>query len=139
MRRFMQVVLSINMALAAFIGFTGYVLHVGPEGGIGGLEPILAHALAAIYLGFIATLFVALRRFHHDPAWLLVPAMIQFPLWVDALYELAAGGNDVPPAIIRAVLVACYVAGYLVLRGTAREQVATAAQEGGRSSVGALR
>ncbi len=139
MRRFMQLVLSINMALAAFIGFMGYVLHVGPEGGIGGREPILAHALAAIYLGFIATLFLALRRFRRDPTWLLVPAMIQFPLWVDALYELAAGGNDIPPAIIRVVLVASYVAGYVVLRRTAQEQGATAALKGERSSAGALR
>src|SRR5713226_7814246 len=83
MRRFMQVVLSINMALAAFIGFTGYVLHVGPEGGTGGAEPILGHALAAVYLGFVATLFLALRRFEREPAWLLIPVFFQFPLWID--------------------------------------------------------
>ena len=40
-------------------------------------------------------------------------------LWLDAVYELAAGtgpvSENLPPTIIRAILVACYVAGYLVL------------------------
>jgi len=124
----MQVVLSINMALAAFIGFTGYVLHVGPEGGTGGAEPILGHALAAVYLGFVATLFLALRRFEREPAWLLIPVFFQFPLWIDALYELSAGTGHVPPAIIRPILVACYVAGYVALRRSAPGQGATMAE-----------
>jgi hypothetical protein len=129
MRRFMRVVLSINMALAVFIGFTGYVLHVGPEGRTGGAEPILGHALAAVYLGFVATLFLALRHFEREPAWLLIPVFFQFPLWIDALYELSAGTGHVPPAIIRPVLVACYVAGYVVLRRSAPDRGARATED----------
>ena len=62
MKRFMQVVLVVNVALAAVSGFAGYLLHVSsiqPEGVEGGAEPILGHALAAIYLGFMVTLVAA--------------------------------------------------------------------------------
>jgi hypothetical protein len=71
MKRFMQVVLVVNMALAAVSGFAGYLLHVSsvqPEGVVATAEPILGHALAAIYLGFIVTLVVALFRFQRDPS-----------------------------------------------------------------------
>lgn len=32
MKRFIQIVLWINIAIDAVVGFTGYVLHVGPAG-----------------------------------------------------------------------------------------------------------
>jgi hypothetical protein len=135
MKRLMQVILGINIALAAFIGFTGYVLHVGPEGGIGGSEPILAHALAAVYLGFVITLGMALWRFEREPVWLLVPVFFQLPLWIDALYELSAGGTDVPPAIIRPIFCALYVAGYATLRRRTRDSFAQTAAAAGNAGV----
>src|SRR5712692_4944230 len=127
MKRFMQVILNMNIALATFIGFTGYVLHVGPEGGIGGAEPVLAHALAAVYLGFVIILGVALQRFEREPVWLLIPVFFQLPLWIDALYELSAGGTDVPPAIIRPIFCALYVAGYVTLTRRTQERLARTA------------
>lgn len=130
MTRFMQVVLLINIALAAFFAFTGYILHVGPEGGIGAAEPILARAQAAVVLGFVLTLAVGLPRFQRDPIWLLVPVFFLLPLLLDALYELSAGTGDIPPAIIRAILIACYVAGYVALRRTSREDGASEAPAG---------
>ncbi len=140
MKRFMQVVIVVNMALAAVSGFVGYLLHVSsvqPEGVIAGAEPILGHALAAIYLGFIATLVVALLRFQRDPIWLLIPAFFVFPLWIDALYELSVvGTSGIGPAVVRPILVACYITGYLVLRRRTRHQ-ATTANATGRSGAAA--
>jgi hypothetical protein len=125
MTRFMQVVLVVNMALAAVSGFAGYLLHVSsvqPEGVVAGAEPILGHALAAIYLGFIVMLVVALLRFERDPIWLLVPAFFVLPLWIDALYELSVlGTGGIGPAVVRPILVACYITGYVVLSRRAKD------------------
>jgi hypothetical protein len=138
MTRFMQVVLFINIALAALLdGIGGHILHVGPDGRIGALEPIVSRQYAAVSLAFaVVLLFIVLRRFQSDPAWLLVPAAFLSALWLDAVYELAAGtgpspiSDYLPPIIIRTFLVACYVAGYVTLRRAARERGFSAAQEG---------
>jgi hypothetical protein len=141
MKRFMQLVLVVNVALAAVSGFAGYLLHVSsiqPEGVEAGAEPILGHALAAIYLGFMVTLVVALLRFQRDPIWLLVPAFFVFPLWIDALYELSVvGTSGIGPAVVRPILVACYIVGYLVLRRRTRDHPATTATATGRSGAAA--
>jgi hypothetical protein len=121
MRRFMQVVLGINIALAALVdGIGGKLLHVGPDGRVAAAEPIVSRQYAALSIAFaVVLLFIVLRRFQSDPVWLLVPAAFASALWLDAVYELAAGtgpvSENLPPTIIRAILVACYVAGYLVL------------------------
>lgn len=119
MRRFMQVVLWFNIALSSVIGFTGYVLNVGPAG-ISPAEPIHQHELAAIYLGYVVLCFLVLRQFDHDPVWLLAPAVFLIPLWIDAIYELSAGTGPIPPVILRPLLTACYLAGYVALRRSAQ-------------------
>ena len=135
MRRFMQVVLGINIALAALLdGIGGKLLHVGPDGRVSAAEPIVSRQYAALAIAFaVVLLFIVLRRFQSDPVWLLVPAAFVSALWLDAVYELAAGTGPVsanlPPTIIRAILVACYVAGYLVLT----RRAAGAAQASGSS------
>jgi hypothetical protein len=119
MRRFMQVALWFNIALSSVIGFTGYVLNVGPAG-ISPAEPIHQHELAAIYLGYVVLCFLVLRQFDRDPVWLLAPVVFLVPLWIDSIYELSAGTGPVPPVILRPLLTACYVAGYVVLRRSAQ-------------------
>jgi hypothetical protein len=119
MRRFIQVVLWFNIALSSVIGFTGYVLNVGPAG-ISPAEPIHQHELAAIYLGYVVLCFLVLRQFDRNPVWLLAPVVFLVPLWIDAIYELSAGTGPVPPVILRPLLTACYVAGYLALRRSAQ-------------------
>jgi hypothetical protein len=115
----MQVVLWFNIALSSVIGFTGYVLNVGPAG-ITPAEPIHQHELAAIYLGYVVLSLLVLRQFDRDPTWLLAPAVFLVPLWIDAIYELSAGTGPVPPVILRPLLTACYVAGYVALRRSAQ-------------------
>jgi len=127
MTTFMRVVLGINIALVALIDLSGYIFHVGPTGPAGAAEPIVSRQYAAVALGYaVVLLFVVMRRFQREPIWLLVPAMFLIPLWVDALYELFAGTGQIsdylPPAIIRPLLVASYVAGYLTLRRTTRDE-----------------
>lgn len=126
MRRFMQVVLGINLVLVAFVDLIGYTFHFGPVGRVAALEPILSRQYAAVALGYAVVILVfVLPRFQRDPAWLLVPAIFLSALWIDAVYELAAGtglvSENLPPTIIRALLVASYVTGYLVLSRRAQE------------------
>jgi hypothetical protein len=132
MKRFMQIVLGINVALVAVIDLLGYTFHVGPVGRVAAAEPIVSRQYAAVALGYAVILvFVVWQRFAHDPAWLLVPAITLSALWLDAVYELAAGGLPVsealPPTIIRLVLVGCFVSGYVVLRRRGRDHAATTA------------
>jgi len=127
MTRFMRVVLGINIALVALIDLLGYVFHVGPAGPAAAAEPVVSRQYAAVALGYaVVLLFVVMRRFQREPIWLLVPAMFLIPLWVDALYELFAGTGQtsdyLPPVIVRALLVASYVAGYITLRRTTRHE-----------------
>ncbi len=129
MKRFMQVVLWFNIALSSVIGFTGYVLNVGPAG-ITPAEPIHQHELAAIYLGYVVLLFFVLRQFDRDPTWLLAPVVFLVPLWIDSIYELMAGTGPVPPVILRPLLTACYVAGYVTLRRRTSERIAKSANAG---------
>ena len=135
MRRFMQVVLIINIALAALLdGIGGKLLHVGPVGRVAAAEPIVSRESAAVAIAFaVVLLFFVWPRFQRDPVWLLGPAAFVSALWLDAVYELATGTGPVsanlPPTIIRAILVACYVAGYLVLT----RRAAGAAQASGSS------
>lgn len=125
MTTFMRVVLGINIALVALIDLGGYIFHVGPTGPAGAAEPIVSRQYAAVALGYaVVLLFIVMPRFQREPIWLLVPAISLIPLWIDALYELLAGTGQIsdylPPTIIRAVLVASYVAGYLTLRRMTR-------------------
>jgi len=117
----MQVALWFNIALSSFIGFTGYVLNVGPAG-ISPAEPIHQHELAAIYLGYVVLCFVVLRQFERDPVWLLAPVVFLLPLWADAIYELSAGTGPVPPVVLRPLFSACYVAGYVALSRTRQHE-----------------
>jgi len=136
MRRFIQVVLAINIAIVAFVDLIGYVFHVGPVGRVAAAEPILARQYAAVALGYAVVILVfVLPRFQRDPAWLLVPAIFLAALWVDAVYELSAGtglvSEDLPPTILRALFVACYVTGYLVLSRTTLEKRTQVGAAGG--------
>src|ERR1700682_677667 len=106
MRRFMQVVLIINVALAALLdGIAVKLLHVGPDGRVSAAEPIVSRQYAALAIAFaVVLLFIVLRRFQSDPVWLLVPAAFVSALWLDAVYELATGTGPVsgkpPPRTI---------------------------------------
>ncbi len=136
MRRFIQVVLAINIAIVAFVDLIGYVFHVGPVGRVAAAEPILARQYAAVALGYAVVILVfVLPRFQRDPAWLLVPAIFLAALWVDAVYELSAGtglvSENLPPTILRALFVACYVTGYLVLSRTTLEKRTQVGAAGG--------
>ena len=134
MRRFMQVVLGINIALVGVVDLIGYIFHLGPVARVAAAEPILARQYAAVALAYaVVLLFFVWPRFQRDPVWLLFPATFLIALWLDAVYELAAGtglvSENLPPTIVRAILVACYVAGYLVLT----RRAAGAAQASGSS------
>lgn len=136
MTRFMQVVLGINIALAVVVDVIGITFHVGPNARIAAAEPIAARWYAAVALGYsVVLLFVVWRRFERDPAWLLVPAIFLFALWLDAVYELAARtgplSENIPPAIIRLILVACYVVGYVTLRRRTSQPLAKTANATG--------
>ncbi len=136
LKRFMQVIIGINVALLALIELSGYTFHVGPIGRLAAAEPIVSRQYAAFLLGYAVILgFVVWRRFARYPAWLLVPATLLAALWLDAFYELAAGtgpmSEDVPPTIIRLVFVACYLGGYVVLRRRSGHHQATAASATG--------
>ena len=127
MTTFMRIVLGINIALVALIDLGGYVFHVGPTGPAGAAEPIVSRQYAAVALGYaVVLLFIVMPRFQREPIWLLVPAMFLIPLWIDALYELFAGTGQIsdylPPAIVRPLLVAAYVAGYVTLRRATRDE-----------------
>jgi MFS superfamily sulfate permease-like transporter len=132
MKRFMQVVLGINIAIAAAFDVIGIPFHVGPNARLAAAEPIATRWYAAVALGYvIVLLFLVWRRFEREPDWLLVPAIFLFALWLDAVYELTAGtgpvSENLPPAIIRVILVACYVIGYVTLRRRTAERLAKTA------------
>ncbi len=133
MKRFVQVVLAVNIAIVAVVDEIGGLLfHFGPTARIFAAEPIMARQYAAVALGYAIVLAVLVwPRFQREPGWLIVPATLLAALWLDAVYELAAGtgpvSEDLPPAIIRLLFVACYVTGYLVLRQRTRDQLATTA------------
>jgi len=138
MRRFVQVTLAINLVLVALIDLVGYVAHVGPVARVAATEPILARQYAAAAFGYGVLLLVFVwPRFRREPAWLLVPAVFLIALWLDAVYELAAGtgpvGDNLPSTIVRAVLAAIYVAGYLALRRAIQDQPAIPGQPLGAS------
>jgi len=142
MKRFMQVILGINVALVAVVDLLGYTFHVGPVGRVAAAEPIVSRQYAAVALGYAVILvFVVWQRFARDPAWLLVPAIILSALWLDAVYELAAGALPVsealPPTIIRLVLVACFVSGYVLLRRRGQDLVPTTANATGSTGAAA--
>ncbi len=144
MRRFMQVVLAVNVAIVAFIDLIGYVLQVGPVARVAAAEPILARQYAAVALGYAVVLVVfVLRRFQRDPVWLLVPAIFLGALWFDALFELSAGtglvSENLPPTILRPLFVACYVTGYVTLRRAARDKGVVAAASGRTTGPAAAR
>jgi hypothetical protein len=132
MKRFMQVILGINIAIVAAFDVIGIPFHVGPNARLAAAEPIAMRLYAAVALGYaVVLLFVVWRRFERDPVWLLVPAILLFALWLDAVYELTAGtgpvSENLPPAIIRVILVACYVTGYVTLRRRTAERLAKTA------------
>jgi MFS superfamily sulfate permease-like transporter len=131
----MQVILGINVALVAVIDLIGYTFHVGPVGRVAAAEPIVSRQYAAVALGYaVVLLFMVWPRFQREPGWLLVPATFLAALWLDAVYELAAGtgpvSEDLPPTIIRLILVACYIAGYITLRRRTPEGLAKTANAG---------
>lgn len=135
MKRFMQVVLGINIAIVAAFDVIGIPFHVGPNAGLAAAEPIAMRLYAAVALGYaVVLLFIVWRRFERDPVWLLVPAIFLAALWLDAVYELTAGtgpvSENLPPAIIRLILVACYVTGYVTLRRRTQERLAKAGNAG---------
>ena len=135
MRRFMQVVLGVNIAIVVVFDEIGTIFHVGPNARLIGAEPIASREYAAVALGYAVILaFLVWPRFLREPVWLLVPATLLAALWLDAVYELSAGtglvSENLPPTIIRAILVACYVAGYVTLRRAARDQGVIATQGG---------
>ena len=138
MRRFVQFVLGINIAIVALVEEIGTIFHVGPNARLIAAEPIFSRQYAAIALGYAIILaFLIWPRFQREPVWLLVPATILTALWLDAIYELSAGtalvSENLPPTIIRPILVACYVAGYVTLRRATRDQGVIAA-EGGQTT-----
>jgi len=142
MKRFMQVVLGVNVAIAAAFDVIGIPFHVGPNGRLAAAEPIATRWYAAVALGYVVVLlFVVWRRFERDPDWLLVPAIFLSALWLDAVYELTAGtgpvSENLPPAIIRLIFVACYVIGYVALRRRASERLAKTANATGNAGTAA--
>jgi len=138
MRRFIQVVLGINLAIVALVDVIGLALHIGPDGRLAAAEPIATREFAAVALGYaVVILAFVLPRFRRDPAWLLVPAIFLAALWLQAVYELAAGtrlvSESLPPTVLRALFVICYVSGYFVL--SRRLQDRSAVVPGQRSAV----
>lgn len=127
MKRFMQVVLGINIAIVAVVDVIGTIFHVGPNARLIVAEPIFARQYAAATLGYAVILaFLIWPRFQREPVWLLVPIATLAALWLDAVYELSAGtaliSENLPPTIIRALLVACYVTGYVALNRARRDE-----------------
>jgi hypothetical protein len=142
MKRFVQVVLAVNVAIVAVVDGIGLVFHFGPNARIFAAEPIMSRQYAAVALGYAIILAsLVWPRFQREPGWLLVPATFLAALWLDAVYELAAGtgpaSENLPPAIIRILFVACYVSGYVVLRRRTRNHVAATANATGRSGAAA--
>jgi len=132
MKRFMQVVLAVDIAIAAAFDVIGIPFHIGPNARLAAAEPIATRWYAAVALGYVVVLlFVVWRRFERDPVWLLVPAIFLFALWLDAVYELTAGtgpvSENLPPTIIRLILVACYVTGYVTLHRRTSQRLAKTA------------
>lgn len=76
---------------------------------------------------------LVLRRFRPEPVWLLVPVLFLLPLWIDALYELSVGTGDAPPAIIRPIFAACYIAGYVTMPRATRDLGTTEARQRNRA------
>jgi hypothetical protein len=127
MKRFIQVVLGINIAIVAVVDEIGTIFKVGPNARLIAAQPNFARAYAAVALGYAVILaFIIWPRFQREPVWLLVPATILTALWLDAVYELSAGtalvSENLPPTILRALFVACYVTGYFVLSRRTQEQ-----------------
>jgi hypothetical protein len=126
MKRFMQVILGINIAILVVVDEIGPLFQIGPNARIAAAEPIMFRQYAAVALAYaIVLLFFVWPRFVREPVWLLFPAIVLIALWFDAVYELAASSDPVsenlPPAVIRAILVACYLFGYFRLRSRARD------------------
>jgi hypothetical protein len=137
MRRFIQVVVAVNIAIVAFVDEVGTIFHVGPNARLIAAEPIFARQYAAAALGYAVVLaFLVWPRFQREPAWLLLPTITLAALWLDAVYELAAGtalvSENLPPMIIRALFVASYASGYFVLRRRALVQRTPTAAVGAR-------
>jgi hypothetical protein len=142
MRRFVQVVLALNIAIVAVVDAIGLVFHVGPNARIFAAEPIMGRQYVSVAIAYAIVLaLIVWPRFQREPVWLLVPTTFLSVLWLDAIYELAAAtgpvSEDLPPAIIRILFVASYLTGYAVLRRRTGKHVAATADATGRSGAAA--
>jgi len=142
MRRFVQVVLALNIAIVAVVDGIGLVSHVGPNARIYAAEPIMGRQYVSVAIAYAIVLaLIVWPRFQREPVWLLVPATFLSVLWLDAIYELAAAtgpvSEDLPPAIIRILFVGSYLTGYAVLRRRTGKRMAATANATGRSDAAA--
>lgn len=142
MKRFVQVILALNIAIVTLVDGIGLVFHVGPNARIFAAEPIMGRQYASVAIAYAIVLaLIVWPRFQREPVWLFVPAAFLSVLWLDAVYELAAAtgpvSEDLPPAIIRILFVASYVTGYAILRRRAGKHVAATANTTGRSGAAA--
>ena len=113
MRRFIQVVILVNIAVVVV---TTALEYVHDSSGASPLFNSALQDLVALSAAFVIAALVALVRFQTDPMWLLVPASFLIPLTLTGFYQAFAADGSFPRAVVRALLMAAYLVGYFVLR-----------------------
>jgi hypothetical protein len=116
--KIVRTLLYLHVPLALFVG-TGYLIHLGPGFGQGGMD---ARELTASFWAFAVLLFLAARRFAGDPRWLYAVLAVVGLKWLDYTYEFLGQGDRayLMAFLVTGTLLGLYVAGAIVLAQSRR-------------------
>lgn len=115
MRRFIQGLILVNIAIVAITTFAEYT-HDSAQAPAGSPFATALLDLVAISIAYVVVSLLVFARFDEEPLWLLVPVAFLIPLSLAAIYQALNVGGPVAPGVGRLLLVAGYLAGYFVLR-----------------------
>lgn len=128
MRRFVQVVLYVQMAFLALAGIVGFLAHRFP---IAAQEQPLARQVGFLLLGYVAILWVVARLWGQETRLLLIPIILETAGLLhhgfDALIRSAnlnlpaPSGSDIyVPLAASVIFLTLYLVGYASVRGESR-------------------
>jgi len=147
MRRFIQVVLYLQMAFVGLAAVVGFLAHKFP---IAAQEQALGRQVGFILLGFVVTLWIVSRFWQQQPHLLLIPIVFDTgglihhgfdAVIVNANLGLPApsGGDIYIPLAADVVFLALYLFGYLRLIRYPQGQAASATHGSVASHAGTSR
>lgn len=127
MRRFVQVVLYVQMALLAFAGIVGFLTHRFP---IAAKEQALARQVGFLLLAYVVILWVVARFWQKETRLLLIPIILETSgLLHHGFDALITSANLLPapsasdiyvPLVASVIFLILYLVGYASLRRESR-------------------